>query len=248
MKEQNDSDLKALEYAKRLQDYIEPPDPQGADKAFNDAQLNTLAMSITRVIGNNVKGTILDIGCGNGIVLNKVAGITEFKDKSGWVYLGVGTKDDRRATIEFAQDLDEKGLFDYESRFEFRLIDKFYKEWFSNITQPLLVIIRNVFHELDIYDTATLIYTLTSNLTDKDTLFIQDLELFPELERDNACWLPDMFKGLLESCGFSLRLTPCETGSGNKYFNVEAERDISKSLSYEEIIENVIKKRQEQFS
>ena len=243
---EDEDDQKALEYAKYLKSYIIPPDPQGAKEAFNDAQLSTLVMSITRVIGNNVKGTILDIGTGKGVVLNRIAGITEFKDKDGWVYLGVGTKEDRRGTRELAQKLEDEGVFDFENRFKFRLLDEFYSDWISNVTQPLLVIIRNVFHELDISATAKLIYTLTSNLTDNDTLFVQDFELFPKLERDNACWRPDKFKELLDSCGFSVEVTPIESGSGNRYFNVEAKRDISRSLSYEEIIENVIKRRQEQ--
>ncbi len=246
MDKQNEDDQKALGYAKYLEDYTTPPDPQSAKKAFRDAQLNTLVMSITRVIGNGVKGTILDIGTGKGVVLKRVAGITEFKDKDEWLYLGVGTKEDRKDTRALAQELEDEGVFDFENRFKFRLLDEFYGDWVSNVTQPLLVIIRNVFHELDISATAKLIYTLASNLTNNDTLFIQDFELFPKLERDNACWTPDMFKALLGSCGFSVKVTPCESGIGNKYFNVEAERDISRSLSYEEIMENVIKRRQEQ--
>ncbi|MCP5007096.1 MAG: SUMF1/EgtB/PvdO family nonheme iron enzyme [Planctomycetes bacterium] len=246
MNKQNDNDQNALEYAKYLEDYITSPDPQSAKEAFYDAQLNTLTTSITRVIGNNRKGTILDIGTGKGIVLKRVAGITEFKDKAEWVYSGVGTKEDRKDTRALAQELEDEGVFDFENRFKFGLFDEFYSDWVSNVTSPLLVIIRNVFHELDICDTAKLMYTLASNLTDNDTLFIQDFELFPKLERDNACWIPDMFKTLLGSCGFSVKVTPCESGSGNKYFNVEAERDISRYLSYEEIIENVIKRRQEQ--
>ncbi len=246
MKEQNDSDLNALKYAKYLEGYTTPSDPQSAKDAFYDAQLNTLTMSITRVIGNNAKGTILDIGSGKGIVLNRVSGIKEFKEKDSWGYCGVGTIDDRKATRETALNLEYEGVFDYDNRFKFILLDDFYRDWITNATQPLLVIIRNVFHELDVCDTAKLIDTLTSNLTDNDTLFIQDLELFPKKERDNACWIPDMFKTLLDSCGFHLSVTPCESISGNKYFNVEAKRDISRSFYYEEIIENVIKKRQEQ--
>ncbi len=248
MKEQNDNDLNVSEYAKRLKDYATPPDPQKANEAFTDGQLNSLTMSITHVIDKHNRGTILDIGCGSGIVLTRIAGITEFKDKDGWGYLGVGNVKDRSATKKTAVDLEEEFDFDIDKRFKCRLLDEFYSDWISNAAQPLLVIIRNVFHELDIFKTAKLIYTLTSNLTDKDTLFIQDLELFPKQERDNACWIPDMFKVLLESCGFSSKVTPCETSSGNKYFNVEAERDISISLSYDEIVENVTKRRQGQFS
>ncbi len=248
MAKKNDCKLKASEYAQCLKDYITPPDSQDAEKAFTDAQLNTLAMSLTSVIDKNKRGTIVDIGCGKGIVLNKVAAITEFKGRDGWVYLGVGEKEERKETTELAHDLDDTGVFDCDNRFRFRLLDKFYSDWPSNVAQPLLIIIRNVFHELDICATAKLIYTLTSNLTNNDTLLIQDFELFPKLERNNACWIPDMFKALMDSCGFSLRVTPCESLSGNKYFNVEAERDISRSLSHEEVIENVIKKRQEQFN
>ncbi len=113
MNKQNENDQKALEYAKNLEGYITPPDPQSDKEAFNDAQLNTLTMSITSVIGNNVKGKILDIGTGKGVVLKRVAGIMEFKDKDKWLYLGVGTKQDRKDTRALAQELEDEGVFDF---------------------------------------------------------------------------------------------------------------------------------------
>ena len=80
--------------------------------------------------------------------------------------------------------------------------------------------IRNVFHELDIDNTASLLTHLRKILQDQDTLIIQDLQVFPISERGNACWLPQNFCKLLESLGFNVQMVSEPTPKGNRWFAV----------------------------
>jgi len=68
----NKNKSKQNDYEGFLKPYSdEHPAPQDAEEASLDPQLNTIAHKIAEVVGSKDKGTVLDIGCGKGVILKK---------------------------------------------------------------------------------------------------------------------------------------------------------------------------------
>ena len=134
-------------------------------------------------------------------------------------------------------------------RVDIQSLEQLYSEWLrpENAQGPLIVFIRNVFHELDIDDTAKLIHVLCSNLQTHDSLFIQDLLVFPKAERGNACWLLTSFTNLLSSFGFDFVYVEEPTSKGNRWFSLIAKLKNQSQLVYDEIKDTIIKERKNQY-
>lgn len=247
----DNQDLNPSEYAAFLKNYDEPTEPQVAEDALYDTQLKSIVHPIATVLKDYEQGTVLDIGCGEGIMLTRLSKEELFKERRGWQYLGVDTQDKRRDILTLALELElELELeLDINKRSTFLSLKDFYQKWIDGtMPQPLLVIIRNVFHELDIERSAELISILVENLAVEDNLVIQDLEVFPKSERKNVCWKPELFRDMLHSCGFTKPVMTKElTVKGNQWFNITAKRDMSNSPSVNDVREMIIMKRKQQF-
>lgn len=172
--------------------------PQDAKDALYDTQIKNISLPIATIIRTSTEGTILDLGYGKGIILKRLIEIKEFKNQSGWIYLGADVDESHKGLKHLAVDLN------IDSRVHVISLGNLYENWISNkkFPLPIFTIIRNVFHELDIDSTAELIFALVSNLSNKDTVIIQDLILFPEAERGKVCWQTEFFEGMFNNCGF----------------------------------------------
>jgi formylglycine-generating enzyme required for sulfatase activity/energy-coupling factor transporter ATP-binding protein EcfA2/SAM-dependent methyltransferase len=212
--------LNLEELATFLIDYAgESPSVQNADDALFDPQIRNMIPKMAETINNFDRGTILDIGCGKGIVLQRLSEDSVFKSKKDkWQYCGVDKIENEEDMLVLAAKLRLHKSVDFFS------LESVYNNWISlEFPSPLLVIIRNVFHELDFTSTAKLLHTLATRLTSNDFLIIQDLEVFPRSECNYACWEPELFKEVLIACGLVCTLVNEVTPKGNRWFHIQAE-------------------------
>ena len=61
---------------------------QEPQEAATDNQLKSLALVTEEVIRKSPQGTVLDIGCGKGMFLSKLASLPSFRDNTKWHYIG----------------------------------------------------------------------------------------------------------------------------------------------------------------
>jgi tRNA G46 methylase TrmB len=71
-----------------LRAYGEGEPTQEPREASTDNQLKSLALIISDIISKSPQGTVLDVGCGKGTILSKLATLKSFKDNTPWNYLG----------------------------------------------------------------------------------------------------------------------------------------------------------------
>lgn len=66
------------------------PGIQDAREAIFDAQINCISLELKKfIVDNGAGGVIIDIGCGNGIIFDKLILYEEFKNNSNLIYFGV---------------------------------------------------------------------------------------------------------------------------------------------------------------
>ncbi len=231
--------------ASYISHYGKPDLVQASSDALFDSQIKNISTSLAHFISNSIRGTVLDIGCGEGIILRRLVEIDTFKNNTQWIYIGVDFEENINKVHILGRDLRMNrrvDVIDLEN-------DNFYSSWVESkdAPRPLLIIIRNVFHELDIDQTTHLMYALASRLEPSDNILIQDLQVLPRAERGNACWHPDYFVNMLDECGFIINTLVCEpTAKGNRWFTVIAKRKTEGHFSEADVRRIVIEQRQNQ--
>ena len=86
-----------------FKNYGEPEKTQSASDAATDAQIKSLTLSIATAIGKGPSGSIIDIGCGQGILLEKVMEVGAFSNNQGWFYIGIDSDENLKSVWEIAQ-------------------------------------------------------------------------------------------------------------------------------------------------
>lgn len=227
-----------------LRNYGDPEPAQNVDAATFDNQIKSITTLLATYINNDPKGTILDLGCGNGVLLSRLTDLSVFTQNIDWSYLGVDFPEYRESVFKLA--LDHK----IHRKVDFVDLDNFYKEWpiTQSLARPYIVFIRNVIHELNIPDTARLFEHISKNLTQGEILIIQDLQVFPVAEKGNACWIPEELKKLIEQFGFSALKAIEQSKTGNRWYNIVAVRNAEPPLAQAEIQQAVTESRYEQWA
>jgi tetratricopeptide (TPR) repeat protein len=205
-------DEKLLELLEAYGDAEPIQEPQ---EARTDSQLKSLDLMIEEVLHKNPQGTVLDIGCGKGVVLAKLADIPSFRDNTKWYYLGADHSHLHDSVLQLA------GSLRFHRRCEVIDIDTLYDSWIQtvDIPLPLLIIIRNVLHHLNIPETAQLLHCLNKQITPEDTLLLQDLLVFPKAERGNVCWDSNCIHQVFDLIGFDAIFVSEPSRSGNQWFS-----------------------------
>ncbi len=206
---------KALQDAARYLESYLSLEVQSIDDAATDPQLATITLPLIERIDGEMAGNVVDIGCGQGVLLSKLSESDAFRQKD-WVYIGIGDRVDLDKIADFAR------FKKINRKIELIELDEFYSQG-CEVEGSKTAVVRNVFHELNISQTASLICMLCRSSEQFDEVIIQDLMRFPKGERSNACWDPLVLKGLLEKCGFNV-IGPLvhATRSGNAFFNMIA--------------------------
>jgi len=219
------------------------PAIQGPVAAATDNQLRSITLYISDAISRSEKGTIFDVGCGKGIVLARLADIEPFQKSRGWQYVGSDHKDLLDEIKSLSIDLG------FQKKVGSVSLDELYGgAWkLQSYDHPHIVIIRNVFHELRIPDTVTLINYLVTACGSQDSILIQDLSVFPEMEEHRACWIPSFLKELLIDCGLHAALVEDRSKSGNRWFTIHASKPTKAVLDVKDVGKKVLHFRLLQF-
>lgn len=221
---------------------------QDPNDAYKDVQIKTLTPFVHDVLSKTTIGTIIDYGCGKGILFQRLCSIQQFI-VSKWVYIGVDVIEDLSDEIDRIAKENK-----IRRRSDFFLLDDFAKINMSealikdDFPRPLLFVCRNVLHELSIADTAHFLFELVSKCELGESVVIQDLYTFPEIEQKNAPWEPDILCNLLSKIGFSGGMINDDTARGNTFFTYKGSMSSKPCKSIEEIQDYVYENRTRQFS
>src|SRR6266404_4580635 len=201
-----------------LENYAGLPSPQDPSQAATDVQIKNISALLAALIADSDEGTILDIGTGKGILLQRLQALETFTKRVGWNYVAVDFEENLGEILRLGLTLK------LHRRVQVLTIDEFNREWLTSTgsPSPVIAVCRNVFHELDIPQTTTLISVLSKQLKPTDKLLVQDLVVLPQAERGNACWSLPRFAGMLERCGFETTAVDEATGRGNRWFTLLA--------------------------
>lgn len=190
-----------------LATYLSTEIPQGPIEAETDSQLATIVPLLSDRISRHASGIIVDLGCGHGALLARLSDLPAFRSASDWLYLGVDNDDNLATVAKLARELR------LNRRTEFSTLDSFYKTW-PTIATPQIIFCRNVFHELNVAATSTLLRHVVVNFGADDEFIIQDLLHLPKGERHNACWTPKELEMCLQKHNFKyIQCTPQRTRS-----------------------------------
>jgi tetratricopeptide (TPR) repeat protein len=225
--------------------YGSAPTRQAVDAAVFDTQIKTLAPLISHLISGYPRGTVMDIGCGEGILLKKLDQLPAFREKREWTYFATDVDEQIDQVLQLAANLR------LHRRVEAWKLEDFYSKWptVQEAAKPYVCIIRNVLHELDIEESAKLIFRLVQKLEPGDHIIVQDLVVLQTAERGNACWAPGRFIEVLETCGFSTSLTEEPTRSGNRWFTCTAQKSKERitQKTQREVLDTVFHLRKQQY-
>jgi tetratricopeptide (TPR) repeat protein len=227
-----------------LRDYGEPESPQSAEAAIFDNQIKSIATLLASQLVKSAQGTIFDLGCGNGIILSRLAELSSFMEKTSWNYVGVDYPEYRENVFEIAIG---RGL---HRRVDFFELSNFQNEWprSQELRRPYIVLIRNVIHELSIEDTATLLGHVARNLKAGELFVVQDLQVFPKAEKGNACWSVDALRNVIRFCGFETVETVEPSRTGNRWVNIIGTRNETNGPQQDEIKKAVLEARRDQWA
>lgn len=225
-----------------LQTYGEIESIQDYQESSTDSQLNSIFLIIEELIQNNIEGTVLDIGCGKGILLSKLSQGQAFIKQVGWMYVGAdyNNLDD---ILQLAMKLK------LHRRCDVIKLDILYDSWISSVRvpEPTIIFIRNVFHELDIHSTARLLHLLVQNMHSEDTLLIQDLLVFPQAERGNVCWDTECLESALCRLDFNPIPAKAKSNSGAQWISMKIKKkESAQSFTLDEVINIVAEERANQ--
>lgn len=203
-----------------LASYAAPPAAQSLTEASTDNQLKSILSVLASKMSETSAGTVLDIGSGDGILLKRLVDLEHFRAKTDWLYVAVDRQERVDATLVVAVEHRVHRRVDGAS------LDDFYKRSLESFAwaRPIIVVCRNVLHELELEATAVLLHKLSVELLPGEVVLFQDLQVFPQAEKGNACWIPSDLAGVLQQLGFSCSIVEEPSRSGNRWFNIIANR------------------------
>lgn len=213
----------------------EPPQPQvGKD---GDPQLSALTQFLQSNL-SKARQVIADLGCGKGVVATILENVTTNHSYEYWA-------------IDLQQSIDELSLprkvHNNSTKF---VTEQFFKETLpKNGKKITLVIIRNVLHELDIHTTANFLTALLHNVSNKCTIYIQDMQKLAKPERGNVGWDRLLLARCLEKIGFDVSDYLLLSHSGVPWFALLCNVKRTKvKLQYDDVVEILANHRLQQLS
>jgi len=217
--------------------YGSPEPPQSIEEIQGDFQLAGLSPLLSSHLSRSPTPKILDIGCGNGVLMAKLVEIEAFKNYPKLEYVGFDFPDKLSGAFETANK--------YRILQHARLLP-IDEQWIEHMTDPCIVVIRNVFHELKIDEAARRIYEICHNLPANSVFILQDMTTLPTAEKGRAGWLGKHLADVFEAGGIRTNLTPDTSKRGVDVFLIEGKRRTECELSKENIIKLLIQAREEQ--
>lgn len=210
-----------------------PPEAQPASGKPGDPQVAALEeYLITKHF--DVNDIVVDFGSGTGILARLLDKLIDILPQ----YLAVDTSDelDKLSLPARVHNISKK----YTTE---QFLDK---ELLRNKQNIKLVVIRNVFHELDIRETARLVTLLNAHLQKPAEIYIQDIETLSHPERIRAGWDPHIFQEFLIRLGLKNRKVLRESYSGIPWFTMILEPS-SISIDLNKAVEFCVQARDKQY-
>lgn len=201
---------RARRYAAGL--YSEAPmqDPQAVD---GDPQYASLCMFLATHASIGAHGHVLDVGAGRGVLARAMLE-TDWPDGAPWY-----------VAIDLGGPLDALQLptviHNHSKKIPFS--DFLERGLGGDHNHAVLVVLRNLLHELDIVITAKLIAAINRHVSPRTAILIQDMEDLPDAESRNAPWAPTRLKEVLNALEMKPQCTSLVSRSGTRWFNVNAE-------------------------
>jgi hypothetical protein len=200
--------------AKYLSGLDSPEPPQAATGKDGDPQLAALHQFLVGHAALGPEDSIVDIGSGAGVLAAAIEEI--WKNKPPPRYIAVDLKEQlEKLSLPTA-------IHNNSQKIEFKAFLESEIERLS--ARPSLVVIRNVFHELNIQQSAYLLARLNQGLHIKSTIYIQDMQRLPRAERGNAGWDIKCFVEVLKKIGMSFERLSLVSFSGIPWFAVTAHK------------------------
>lgn len=222
---------------KFISGYGSPEPPQSIEEIQGDFQLAGLSTLLKSYLSRNPSSKILDIGCGNGVLMAKLTEINAFKEYPKLEYFGFDYPDLLDGAYGTAKKL---GILP-----RIKLIP-FENKWTEYATSPCIIITRNVFHELKISEAAKLIYEICMFLPADSVIFLQDMTTLPVAEKGRCGWLGKHLSKILEKGGIKTNHIPDTSKRGVDVFLIEGQRDAKCELTEKKFYELLIQARKEQ--
>ncbi|MDP3014016.1 MAG: class I SAM-dependent methyltransferase, partial [Candidatus Subteraquimicrobiales bacterium] len=217
--------------------YGSPEPPQSIEEIQGDFQLAGLSTLLNSYLSRIPESKILDIGCGNGVLVAKLAEINAFKDYPNIEYIGFDIQDKLPGAFATVNRLM------LHSRI--KLLPTGIK-WTEYVTTPCIIIVRNVFHELKIDEAARLIHEICMSLPTNSVVLFQDMVTLPIAEKMKAGWLGVHLANIFEKGGIKANHTPDTSKRGVDVFLIEGQRHAPCKLTEKNIRELLIAARKEQ--
>jgi tetratricopeptide (TPR) repeat protein len=215
---------------------------QAVEDAETDPQIASIFPLLCELLSQPSIEQLVDIGCGEGVVAARLFDDGIITQNKGPVYVGVDIDErlDKIQALARSRRLNRKVEL-------INLVD-FYKEW-PYFAGGSIYVCRNVFHELDIEQTATLISHVCTNMTSTDVLLVQDLVTFSQSERHNSCWIPEFFERVFTDIGLSSSGVALQkTRSGNVWLTLTLRKPFHVDGSFETVRQAVINGRLAQWN
>jgi hypothetical protein len=242
MQQQSDHSLgkesnKRFELSKVIDGLSNPPEAQSASGKPGDPQVAALEeYLITKNFDEN--DIVVDFGSGTGILARLFGKLID----QNYIlphYLAVDKSD----------ELDKLSL----PASIHNISKKYTTKQFLDIELPRnkqnikLVVIRNVFHELDIRETARLVTLLNEHLEKPAEIYIQDIENLSHPERAKAGWYLHLFQEFFSNLGIKSRKVQRNSYSGTPWFTLILEPN-STSIDLDKAVDICAQARYRQFS
>jgi len=200
--------------------YVTPPEWQSSD-ARGDPQLSGLRTLLGATVDQlGVPVTVWDVGMGAGALIPVVQDMVGKGQLSRYVGIDLEIGVSAVETTGIATGFLASDIAQYRR----------FKDWVSganplNVSGPLLVILRNVTHELSIIDFAALLRVLMEANADQVVLLLQDLLDLPVAELLQAPFRGGDLLRVFEESGFTIRTHSSDLGrSGTQWITLLAER------------------------
>jgi len=202
--------LRIDRYARGL---LEPAPAQLPSQVDGDPQYAALVQYLTGV-GLDSSDAIIDIGAGEGVVARAMSEI-------GWP-----DSQPRYVAVDLHEPLEALSLpssiHNHSRKVEFEAFISS-DQAFAGSNRHVIVI-RNVFHELDIMTTARLLCAINSRSPADTLLYIQDMQELPTAESRNAPWSAHRLREALTQIGVNSKSpTTLRSRSGTPWYSIECD-------------------------
>ena len=211
--------------------------PQSIEEIQGDLQLAGLSTLLNSHLKSNPESRIIDIGCGNGTLIAKLAQINAFKNYPNLQYIGFDFP------LRLPDAFNTVNKLDLHSKVTLLPLNDNWRDFF---TMPSIIVMRNVFHELEIKSATKIIYNICKYIPVDSVVLIQDMTTLPKAEKGNAGWLGFHLANVFKAGGIESILTEDVSKRGIDIFLIEGKRFSECKIEKSHIQKLLIEARKEQ--